>query len=174
VGEALEAAARTLSTAGARVSQVELPQDFAALGDAHGEILGYEIARNLAHEFAVHGARLSTRLRELLEASRQVTPERYDRARVLARACRMAFSSAIDECHVLLAPSTTGEAPEGLDSTGNPVMNRVWTLLHVPCVTVPVARGPSGLPVGLQVIGRFADDARTLAAARWVHERMSS
>jgi Asp-tRNA(Asn)/Glu-tRNA(Gln) amidotransferase A subunit family amidase len=86
----------------------------------------------------------------------------------------MAFSSAIDECHVLLAPSTTGEAPEGLDSTGNPVMNRVWTLLHVPCVTVPVARGPSGLPVGLQVIGRFADDARTLAAARWVHERMSS
>jgi Asp-tRNA(Asn)/Glu-tRNA(Gln) amidotransferase A subunit family amidase len=174
VGEALEAAARTLSTAGARVSQVELPQDFAALGDAHGEILGYEIARNLAHEFAVHGARLSTRLRELLEASRQVTPERYDRARVLARACRMAFSSAIDECHVLLAPSTTGEAPEGLDSTGNPVMNRVWTLLHVPCVTVPVARGPSGLPVGLQVIGRFADDARTLAAARWVHERMTA
>ena len=174
MGEAMEAAARALSAAGARVSQVELPQDFAALGDAHGDILGYEIARNLAHEFAVHGARLSTRLRELLEASRQVTPERYDRARVLARACRMGFGGVFDECHVLVAPSATGEAPEGLDSTGNPVMNRVWTLLHVPCVTVPVARGPSGLPVGLQVIGRFADDARTLAAARWIHERMSA
>jgi Asp-tRNA(Asn)/Glu-tRNA(Gln) amidotransferase A subunit family amidase len=172
LGEAMDAAARALSAAGARVSQVELPPDFAALGDAHGDILGYEIARNLAHEHTVHGVRLSTRLRELLEASQRVTPERYDRARVLARACRMAFSGAIDECHVLLAPSTTGEAPEGLESTGNPVMNRVWTLLHVPCVTVPVARGPSGLPVGLQVIGRFADDARTLAAAKWVHERM--
>jgi len=174
VGEAMEAAVRALSSAGARVSQVELPQDFAALGDAHGDILGYEIARNLAHEHSVHGARLSTRLRELLDASRKVTPERYDRARVLARACRMGFAGAFDECHVLLAPSATGEAPVGLESTGNPVMNRVWTLLHVPCVTVPVARGPSGLPVGLQVIGRFADDARTLAAARWVHERMSS
>jgi Asp-tRNA(Asn)/Glu-tRNA(Gln) amidotransferase A subunit family amidase len=173
VAEAMEAAARTLSAAGARVSQVELPPDFAALGDAHGDILGYEITRNLAHEHAVHGGRLSTRLRELLEASRRVTPERYDRARVLARGCRLAFGGALDECHVLLAPSTTGEAPAGLDSTGNPVMNRVWTLLHVPCVTVPVARGPSGLPVGLQVIGRFADDARTLAAARWVHERMT-
>jgi Asp-tRNA(Asn)/Glu-tRNA(Gln) amidotransferase A subunit family amidase len=172
-GEALEAAARSLSAAGAGVSQVELPPDFAALGDAHGDILGYEIARNLAHEHAVHGVRLSTRLRELLEASRQVTPERYDRARVLARACRMAFGGAIDECHVVVAPSATGEAPAGLESTGNPVMNRVWTLLHVPCVTVPVARGPSGLPVGLQVIGRFADDARTLAAARWIHERMA-
>ncbi len=174
VGEAMDAAGRVLSAAGARVSQLELPPDFAALGDAHGDILGYELARNLAHEYSVHGVRLSSRLRELLEASRQVTPERYDRARVLARACRMAFGGAIDECHVLLAPSATGEAPESLDSTGNPVMNRVWTLLHVPCVTVPVARGPSGLPVGLQVIGRFADDARTLAAAKWVHERMTS
>jgi Asp-tRNA(Asn)/Glu-tRNA(Gln) amidotransferase A subunit family amidase len=155
------------------VSQVELPQDFAGLGDAHGDILGYEIARNLAHEYAVHGVRLSTRLRELLEASRQVSSERYDRARLLARACRMSFSSAIDQCHVLIAPSATGEAPEGLDSTGNPVMNRVWTLLHVPCITVPVARGPRGLPVGLQVIGRFADDARTLAAAKWIHEQMA-
>ena len=52
-------------------------------------------------------------------------------------------------------------------------MNRVWTLLHVPCISVPVARGPHGMPVGLQVIGRFADDARTLAAAKWVHERMT-
>ena len=173
VGEALDAVARKLSAAGARVSQVELPQDFAGLGDAHGDILGYEIARNLAHEYAVHGVRLSTRLRELLEASRQVTSERYDRARLLARSCRMSFSSAIDECHVLIAPSATGEAPEGLDSTGNPVMNRVWTLLHVPCITVPVARGPRGLPVGLQVIGRFADDARTLAAAKWIHEQMA-
>jgi amidase len=174
VADAMDAATRALSAAGARVSQIELPQDFAALGDAHGDILGYEIARNLAHEYAVHGVRLSARLRELLEASRRVTPERYDRARVLARSCRIAFAGAIDEVHVLLAPSATGEAPEGLESTGNPVMNRVWTLLHVPCVTVPVARGPSGLPVGLQVIGRFADDARTLAAARWVHERMTS
>jgi Asp-tRNA(Asn)/Glu-tRNA(Gln) amidotransferase A subunit family amidase len=174
VGQAMEAAARTLSAAGAGVSQVELPNDFAALGEAHGDIFGYEIGRNLAHEHVAHAVRLSTRLRELLDASTLVTAERYDRARVLARSCRIAFTAAMDECHVLIAPSTTGEAPEGLESTGNPVMNRVWTLLHVPCVTIPVARGPSGLPVGLQVIGRFADDARTLATAKWIHERMSA
>ena len=174
VGEAMDAAARQLSAAGGQVIQVDLPQDFAGLGDAHGDIFGYEVAHNLAHEHTVHGVRLSSRLRELLEASRQVTSQRYDRARLLARACRMAFAGAIDECHVLIAPSATGEAPEGLDSTGNPVMNRVWTLLHVPCVSVPVARGPHGLPVGLQVIGRYADDARTLGAAKWVHERMAN
>jgi len=174
VGEAMEAAARAVSAAGARVSQIELPPSFASLGEAHGDVFGYEIGRNLAHEHAAHAVRLSPRLRELLDASVHVTAERYDRARVQARSCRMAFAGAMDESHVLIAPSTTGEAPEGLESTGNPVMNRVWTLLHVPCVTIPVARGPSGMPVGLQVVGRFADDARTLAAAQWIQERMTA
>jgi Asp-tRNA(Asn)/Glu-tRNA(Gln) amidotransferase A subunit family amidase len=101
----------------------------------------------------------------------QVTAERYDRARELSQLCRSMLPGVLDACHVLLAPSTTGEAPPGLESTGSPVMNRVWTFLHVPCVTVPVATGPNGLPVGLQVIGRIGDDARTLAVAKWIHER---
>jgi len=174
VGEAMEAAARAVSAAGALVTEVELPPSFAGLGEVHGDVFGYEIGRNLAHEHAAHAVRLSPRLRELLDASLHVTAERYDRARVQARSCRMAFAGTMDECHVLITPSTTGEAPEGLESTGNPVMNRVWTLLHVPCVTIPVARGPSGMPVGLQVVGRFADDARTLAAAQWIQERMTT
>jgi Asp-tRNA(Asn)/Glu-tRNA(Gln) amidotransferase A subunit family amidase len=39
VGAAMDAAARGLAAAGARVIQVELPQDFAALGDAYGRAL---------------------------------------------------------------------------------------------------------------------------------------
>jgi Asp-tRNA(Asn)/Glu-tRNA(Gln) amidotransferase A subunit family amidase len=174
VGMAMEEAARGLAAAGARVIQVDLPPDFAALGDAHGDLMGYELAANLGFEHAHHNGRLSSRLRELLDAGKRVTAERYDRARDLAHRSRAALPGVFDACHVLLAPSTTGEAPAGLESTGSPVMNRVWTLLHVPCVTVPVAKGPNGLPVGLQVIGRFGDDARTLAAARWIHERLGA
>jgi Asp-tRNA(Asn)/Glu-tRNA(Gln) amidotransferase A subunit family amidase len=174
VAQAMEAAARGLAAAGARVIQVDLPADFASLGDAHGDILGYEIARNLGFEHAQHNGRLSSRLRELLDAGAQVTAARYDRAREVAHLARASLPGVFDACHVLLAPSTTGEAPVGLESTGNPVMNRVWTLLHVPCVTVPVATGPNGLPVGLQVIGRIGDDARTLSAARWIHERLGA
>lgn len=172
VGAAMDAAARGLAAAGARVIQVDLPTDFASLGDAHGDILGYEIARNLGFEHAQHNGRLSSRLRDLLDAGAQVAAARYDRAREAAQLARAALPGVFDACHVLLAPSTTGEAPIGLESTGNPVMNRLWTLLHVPCVTVPVATGPNGLPVGLQVIGRIGDDARTLSAARWIHERL--
>ena len=54
----------------------------------------------------------------------------------------------------LLTPSAPGEAPRGLESTGDPAFCRVWTLLHVPCVNVPAAMGPRGLPVGVQLVGR--------------------
>ncbi|MGH8741491.1 MAG: amidase, partial [Burkholderiales bacterium] len=58
--------------------------------------------------------------------------------------------------------------PPGLGSTGDTAMNVVWTLLHVPCVSLPVMKSPAGLPLGLQVIGRLGDDARTLACAKWI------
>jgi Asp-tRNA(Asn)/Glu-tRNA(Gln) amidotransferase A subunit family amidase len=52
-------------------------------------------------------------------------------------------------------------------------MNVVWTLLHVPCVAVPAAKSPSGMPLGMQVIGRIGDDARTLACAKWIAARLA-
>jgi Asp-tRNA(Asn)/Glu-tRNA(Gln) amidotransferase A subunit family amidase len=82
----------------------------------------------------------------------------------------------IDACFgnhdVLIAPSTIGEAPSGLDNTGNPLFCRTWTLLGLPCVHVPFATGATGLPVGLQVIGRIGADRQTLQAAHWMHARL--
>jgi len=71
---------------------------------------------------------------------------------------------------VLLAPSAPGAAPAGLELTGDPLFSRIWTLLRVPCVSIPVAAAANGLPVGLQVIGAFGNDAQTLAAAHRLHQ----
>ncbi|HKS63957.1 MAG TPA: amidase, partial [Xanthobacteraceae bacterium] len=76
------------------------------------------------------------------------------------------------EVDVLLTPSAVGEAPEGLDSTGDPTFNRGWTLLHVPCVTVPAGTGPKGLPVGVQIVGPLSQDARVLSAAAFVERAL--
>ena len=73
---------------------------------------------------------------------------------------------------MLLAPSAPGAAPAGLEMTGDPVFNRMWTLLRTPCVTLPVATAANGLPVGLQVIGAFGRDVETLAGAHWVHQAL--
>jgi amidase len=125
-----EAAAHRLVEGGAALRPLDLPGDFAGLGDAHAAVFGYEAARNLAHERRVHAAELTPRLRRELELGDGVSAADYDAALRLAIECRRRLSEVMADCDVLLAPSATGEAPSGLESTGNPVMNRVWTLLH--------------------------------------------
>jgi Asp-tRNA(Asn)/Glu-tRNA(Gln) amidotransferase A subunit family amidase len=73
---------------------------------------------------------------------------------------------------VIVAPAATGEAPKGIMSTGDVAMNVVWTLVHAPCVAIPAGKSPAGMPLGMQVIGRLGDDARTLACAKWISERL--
>jgi len=73
---------------------------------------------------------------------------------------------------VLLAPCVKGEAPAGLDSTGDPTFQAIWTILYVPTMSLPHHKGPNGLPVGIQLIGRRHDDQRLFACARWVWDRL--
>ena len=82
------------------------------------------------------------------------------------------IDALFDRIDVLIAPSATGEAPVGIDATGDPLFCRGWTLLGLRCVHLPFTTGQHGLPIGLQVVGRFGDDHRLLAAAKWVHDRL--
>ena len=90
-----------------------------------------------------------------------------------ARRSDNAIDRLFDTHDVLLGPSATGEAPHGIDATGDPVFCRGWTLLGLPCVHLPVGRGRNGLPIGLQAIGRYAQDHRLLVAAHWIHEHLT-
>jgi Asp-tRNA(Asn)/Glu-tRNA(Gln) amidotransferase A subunit family amidase len=74
----------------------------------------------------------------------------------------------------LITPSATGEAPGTLTTTGNSVFNRVWTLLGVPCVTLPFGAGSNGLPLGVQLVGPFDGDVELLAWAHWAERRIES
>jgi len=74
---------------------------------------------------------------------------------------------------VLISPSAVGEAPAGLESTGDPLFGITWTLMLGPAITLPVFTGPSGLPLGLQVTGPRASDARTLVVAEWIRSALN-
>ena len=169
----LEDAAQKLARAGAKVSEVELPAHFERLMDAHRWISSFEFARNFTWEIESHWERISERLRNgRLKDGLSCSFERYRDARAFAEQCRAMFDDVIGECDVLLAASATGEAPIGLDSTGNAAPSTLWTALHVPSVTVPVFKGPAGLPVGAQLIARRNDDRRLFSAARWLHRAL--
>jgi amidase len=120
----------------------------------------------------VHRDRLSREMIVMIEAGLAVSAERYDAARTLARSCRAALRNVFEDIDVVLAPSTIGEPPEGIQATGDPLFNRMWTLLHVPCVHLPFGRGPRGLPVGVTIAGPLGADRATLLAADWIHAKL--
>jgi len=169
---AFEEAGNRLARSGAEIREVNLPEPFAHLVEAQTAIMLYEMARAFAYEYTNHRDQLSSKLQELIESGRAYFPEEYDKARALAEKCRGLLNDVFSNLDVLLVPSAVGEAPEGLSSTGDPIFNRVWTLLHVPCVNIPVFTGPKGLPVGIQIVGRIGDDANTLAASDWAFKQL--
>jgi Asp-tRNA(Asn)/Glu-tRNA(Gln) amidotransferase A subunit family amidase len=106
-----------------------------------------------------------------VEEGAKIPYAEYAKAQAYAAECRARLADLARDFDALLTPSATGEAPLGLESTGNTAMNRLWTLLYGPCVTVPAGTGPSGMPLGVQLVGLPGDDARTLAAARWASQK---
>ena len=168
---AIENAASALTVAGARVREVELPPQFAGLVEAQTAIMVREVAGSLSHERLAHREMLSENMIAMIDAGLAVSPERYDAAQTLARKCRAALAEIFGDVDVLLAPSAAGEAPVGM-ATGDPLFNRIWTLLHTPCIHLPTAVGPRGLPVGITVVGPVGADRTTLLAADWIRARL--
>jgi Asp-tRNA(Asn)/Glu-tRNA(Gln) amidotransferase A subunit family amidase len=170
--EAVETAADRLDEAGAAVTEVTLPDAFAGLAEAQQTIMRVEAAQALAWERENHLDLLSTRMRGLLDRGAGTTAEAYDSAMTLARECRAHLAEAFAGNDVLLTASAQGEAPVGLEWTGDPVFNRNWTLLHVPCVTIPFSLGPNGMPVGVQLVAQPGEHGRLLSAAKWIATRL--
>jgi len=163
---AVEQAEALLRAAGADVRVLELPAEFAALGRDQMVIMRSEGRAAFLPEYRADLDRLNDAFRGMVENtdgfSRTDLLEAYDRA----ASARSRFDAIAQDFDAILAPSTTGEAPVGLASTGSADFNGIWTLLHAPVINVPGFRGASGMPVGLSLVsGRFCD-RRLLAMAR--------
>ncbi len=170
---ALEDAEARLSAAGAEVSRFDLPEQFTALTDARNLISNYERARATAFEWFNHRELLSEPLQRAVERGFSCSYEDYAAAQRLAEACRSRLPALFGGVDAVLAPCVAGEAPVGLDSTGDHAFVGFWNLLHVPSFALPTHEGPNRLPVGLHLVGPFAADDRLMAVARWVLETLA-
>jgi amidase len=164
----LEATVARLGDKGAAVVDVAFAPAFHDILDDHGAISGWESARNYADERLRNPDKVSQELMSGLKRGLEVTLERYAAAQRKSVAFKAHVDSLFDEVDVLVCPSAPGEAPAGIEFTGDPRFNSIWTLAGTPCVTLPAGTGTNGLPLGIQLVGlRHADD-RLLSTAAWV------
>ena len=168
----LEDAADHLGKAGALVEEVMLPSEFNDIIETHRAISSYEFARNFTYEIENHWDQISVPLREGRIATGLNTDiHAYTEARRAAEAKRRSLDAIMSSYDVLLTASAAGEAPLGLNSTGDASFCALWTTMHTPSISIPVFTGPNGLPVGAQLIGKRGEDRALLAAAQWVVEQ---
>jgi Asp-tRNA(Asn)/Glu-tRNA(Gln) amidotransferase A subunit family amidase len=165
----LQAAFAELAAAlGPRLVEVELPEAFRTAHRLHGLIMGVDLARSFAAEYERGRAQLSERLRGIIEEGRAALAIDYARALELVPTLRAALDPLFDRYDMIVTPATTGQAPRGLEATGSPTFCTIWTLLGLPAVSLPLLSGADGMPIGVQLVGRFGDDARLLRTARWL------
>ncbi len=152
---------------------IELGLDFNALPDWHMTVQYFESARSMGWEWAHHREALSDDLQSILASGLGMAPSEYDAARSGLARLRSRWDELTAHVDVVITPAATGEAPEGLSWTGDPVFNSIWSALHVPCVTVPAGKGPRGLPLGIQLVGRPGADAQLLRAAERIQQLLA-
>jgi Asp-tRNA(Asn)/Glu-tRNA(Gln) amidotransferase A subunit family amidase len=169
---ALDTAGRKLAQAGAKLQDAELPAVFEGINQSFNVISGVEALRAMAAEARDHLATMNHWIKDSLTAASKHEQGTYDKAQLHAVQCQRALAEIFTRCDILITPSTAGEAIADVVSVSNSAFNRIWTLMHVPCVTIPAFAGPNGMPVGLQLVGPVGSDDRVIALSQAVADAL--
>lgn len=163
---AIVACIEGLREKGFAVDGITMPDGFDAMNRVANIIHDYEMRRSLGPEFAAAREKLDPALAARIERAGQWSAADYRGALRTAEQQRTAFGPLMADYDAVLCLAAVGEASLGLDSTGAPTMNSAWTALHVPCLTLPVLQGATGMPIGLQMVGDRYQDLKLLRIGR--------
>lgn len=153
---------------GAATSALALPSEFETANDVFKIIMSREASRALAYEINTSPNLVGAFMREFARLGAGWSASDYAQALGKAERLREIFSQLIDEETIVVTPSAPGSAPRDRNTTGSPVFNSMWTMLHAPCVTVPVGRDDNGMPVGVQLVAKPGCDRLLLGGAAWL------
>jgi Asp-tRNA(Asn)/Glu-tRNA(Gln) amidotransferase A subunit family amidase len=168
---ARDEACAQLAETGAEVVTLELPKKFRQLNVIHRRVVSVEASRAFARYAEEHPDKLSPALMSFIAEGKR-NEAGYDEARAMATEARRTLSLLMEDIDALVVPAATGEAPEGLGRTGDATFSLFWSLLGPPCATIPAAAGATGLPIGVQFVGRFNQDESLLALVEWAAARL--
>ena len=169
----LEQVSNMAETSGAKVIDIPSSTAFEKLADIQTVIMLGDAGKALSWEYEFHPERLIQFYKDSIATGQTISKKGLAEMKSNADKARAKYTELFEKTDVILTLSSGDEAPKGLGFTGDPLFNRVWTLLGWPCVTIPFGQGNKGLPLGVQVIGPNGSDAKTLAAAAWLERVLS-
>ncbi|QHQ37191.1 amidase [Algicella marina] len=159
---------------GARVEHHASPPAFASLPQVQSTIHLYEITHHLADVFDENWDAISDSLRPLVETGRKITADQHAEALERMGEAERWAEAFFKDFDAILAPSALGEAPLFGPATGDPICCTYWTVMGLPCLSLPLLTGDAGLPIGVQLIGRQQHDDRLLRTANWLLKTLTS
>ena len=168
-----DASLAKLQAAGATLREVNLPRLFDNAWDNAMLLLTRDAVKSFASIESRHRIRLSPHLIEILDRGHRVSPEQYIRARERREEYRRWLDGVFERSDAIATIPAAGEAPEGLANTGDATFAMLWTQAGMPAITIPSGLGPRGLPLGLQIVGRYREDQGALEAAAWVEATLA-
>ncbi len=164
--------ARRLREIGATVEAVKLPAEFDDIIEVHEILSSRAVAESFRWEWQHHRDKLSASFRQTIEKGLAWPHERLAPAWATAHTCLDLLNDILGRYDALVTPAALGEAGVGIAHTGSAACNAMWSLLGPPAVTLPLARGPAGMPIGVQFIGARRGDRRLLGLTDWVFRKL--
>ena len=147
------------------VDKIELGAEFKQINEAQKSIQLKECTKTLSTYYSDHKDGLSERLLEDYEYALSISEKKMAEAYAIVEKCKDLIAKIFTEYQLILTPASTGSAPEGLQTTGDPVFCRMWTALGVPSVSLPFPRAEGSLPIGVQLVGAVKEDEALLSYA---------
>ncbi len=147
------------------IVEVELPRSFADGVEAQRAIQFHDIAENYGPLADAHPDVVSAKLVEVIGLGRKVSETQYAEALALREPLYEELLPILEAFDAIVTPAAPGPAPRGLEQTGSPAFNGLWTYLRVPALSLPLLTA-NGLPLGVQLIGRRGEDGRLLRTAQ--------
>jgi len=166
--DVLESQLCVLTQAGYSIKRIPMFDDIATIDGCHQDLIAAELAHQHREWFEQYVHLYRPRTAALIRQGQAVSYQRLRAVREHRFAFRQRLHRVMDEVgsDMWVCPSAPDVAPRGLEATGSPAMNMPWTHAGLPVVSIPAGRGMLGLPVGLQLVGRFGADEQLLAWAR--------
>jgi Asp-tRNA(Asn)/Glu-tRNA(Gln) amidotransferase A subunit family amidase len=153
---------------GDTAQEIEMTGIFDQALDCHATVMMANVIANLGDVIRESPEKLHPETLRRTKDSFEILAEDYIKAIEFRDTIAAAVDRIFDNWDVIITPAAPGEAPLGLESTGNAIFQKLWTLVGTPSVTLPKLTGPNGMPIGVQVHGRVGHDGDLLRNAMWI------